>query len=79
MEASFPPKSTALLNVDKREIKIFYDAYENGDIPDNYMELLNKAKQAAEKAYAPYSKFHVGAAVQLKETDGSTRIVKASN
>lgn len=30
---------------------------------DKYNELLNKARQACENAYAPYSKYRVGAAV----------------
>ncbi len=29
----------------------------------NYEELMNKAKEASQKAYAPYSKFKVGACV----------------
>ncbi len=29
--------------------------------------LIEKAKRAAEKAYCPYSKFHVGAAVELSD------------
>src|SRR5450759_4879128 len=29
-------------------------------------KLINKAKEQVEKAYAPYSEFHVGAAVELE-------------
>ncbi|MBX9830995.1 cytidine deaminase [Candidatus Babeliales bacterium] len=32
----------------------------------NHRMLLNKAKEAQQKAYAPYSKFHVGAALLAK-------------
>ena len=35
----------------------------------NHLEVMEFAKQAAEKAYAPYSRFHVGAAVLTE--DGS--------
>lgn len=31
-----------------------------------YSKLLNQAKTIAQKAYAPYSQFHVGAALQTK-------------
>ena len=38
-------------------------------VKKNTMELMNIAAQVREKAYAPYSKFKVGAAVQTE--DGS--------
>lgn len=40
-----------------------------------YTELIAAAKEAYDNAYAPYSKFHVGAALKLK--DG--KIIKGSN
>ena len=35
------------------------------ELPQEIKELMNKAQQAREKAYAPYSSFKVGAALQL--------------
>jgi cytidine deaminase len=35
------------------------------DLPDYIQEVMNKACEAREKAYAPYSLFKVGAALQL--------------
>ncbi|MTI49416.1 MAG: cytidine deaminase [Firmicutes bacterium] len=34
---------------------------------DQYKDLIKKAMEAKEKAYVPYSKFHVGAALKTKE------------
>lgn len=45
------------------EIEVY--ASEN-DLPESEKMLLQTATIAAEKAYAPYSKFHVGAAVMLE-------------
>ena len=50
-----------------------FDAIEDLDQESRY--LIHKAKDAAEFAYAPYSKFHVGAALIL--TDGT--LVTGSN
>jgi cytidine deaminase len=50
-----------------------YDQPEELDSKD--LELVEAAKEAAPKAYAPYSGFHVGAAVRLE----SGRIVCGSN
>lgn len=36
------------------------------DLPTEFQQLMQKAEQAREKAYAPYSNFLVGAAVLLK-------------
>ncbi len=35
------------------------------ELDKNYQQLISEAKEAAEKAYAPYSRFKVGAAVLL--------------
>ncbi|OIO99521.1 MAG: cytidine deaminase [Bacteroidetes bacterium CG2_30_33_31] len=51
----------------KREIKIEFLEYESSEnLPDVEKDLLKQAKNAASKAYAPYSHFHVGSAVLLK-------------
>ena len=61
-----------------KEIKVestFY-VYDNlKDIPSNVKQLMQKASEARDKAYAPYSKFHVGAAIQLDNGE----IVTGSN
>ncbi len=36
------------------------------ELSEKYQKLINEAKEAAQKAYAPYSKFKVGAAVLLQ-------------
>ena len=51
----------------KREITSILLDYNLPDELDNiYKELINNAKEAAQQAYAPYSKFRVGAAVLLE-------------
>ncbi len=49
--------------------------YTPEELSEGVVVLINKAKEAAQKAYAPYSKFHVGAAVQLQNGE----IFAASN
>lgn len=52
-----------------KKIKIGFElhAYENeSSLPEEHKNLLGHAKKAREKAYAPYSKFKVGAAVLLE-------------
>ena len=51
--------------MDKRELKIDYFVYQN-DLPFEYLELCDRAKQAASNAYSIYSGFSVGAAVLLE-------------
>jgi len=49
-----------------KEIKIAYREYASVDeLPENWKELVQRAREAAKNAYAPYSNFHVGAALQL--------------
>lgn len=44
--------------------------YLPGELPGQYTALVDAAKEATRTAYAPYSHFHVGAAVEL--ADGTT-------
>jgi cytidine deaminase len=49
-----------------KEIRIPYFEYSGtGQINEEIGNLISLAKEAAEKAYAPYSGFHVGVAIQL--------------
>lgn len=51
----------------EREIKsTLIDYNSSAELGKKMQELIENAKQAAEKAYAPYSKFKVGAAVLLE-------------
>lgn len=50
-----------------------YDSIE--DLPQDVVDLMEKAIEAREKAYAPYSKFKVGAAVLLDNDE----IITGSN
>ena len=53
--------------MNKREIKSTIIDYNSlAELDQKYQELIQKAKEAAETAYAPYSKFKVGAAVLLE-------------
>jgi cytidine deaminase len=49
----------------KLDLKIFIEEYM--ELPDVEKNLFAKAKQACENAYAPYSNFHVGAAILLED------------
>ena len=55
--------------------KIEYSEVAYNELPDNVKQLIDKANEATKTSYAPYSKFHVGAAL---ETDGN-HIVCGSN
>mgnify|MGYP000128898514 CR=1 FL=1 len=49
------------------EIKTRVQAYEHtSQLPPLYAQLLEEARSALSSSYAPYSKFHVGAAVRMK-------------
>ncbi|OFX61415.1 MAG: cytidine deaminase [Bacteroidetes bacterium GWB2_41_8] len=48
------------------EIKIVIREFENiGELPESDQQLLSEARKITEMAYAPYSGFHVGAAILL--------------
>ena len=60
----------------KKELNISYDHYESMEaMPSADRELTEAAIAATKGAYAPYSNFHVGAAVRLR----SGRIVCGAN
>lgn len=50
----------------KKEIRLHYQDYtEEKDLPCAYKQLIHKAKEATQNAYAAYSHFRVGAALLL--------------
>jgi len=50
----------------KKTVEFEFTIYEFNELETSYQALINKAKEQVNKAYAPYSKFHVGAAVELE-------------
>lgn len=60
----------------KINIEINLEVFESiSELPVSVQELMNKAHQAREKAYAPYSHFKVGAAIRLD----SEKIIAGNN
>jgi len=60
----------------KQKIEINLEVFESiSELPKDIQELMNKAQQARENAYAPYSRFRVGAALRLS----SGKIVAGNN
>ncbi len=60
----------------KRVYQIFAEEYEKlTDLPEADQKLVMIARESSENAYAPYSKFSVGAAVLLKNGE----IIKGNN
>ncbi|MEM0518118.1 MULTISPECIES: cytidine deaminase [Aequorivita] len=50
----------------KQKIEIALEVFESvSELPKSIQELMNKAQQACKNAYAPYSRFRVGAALRL--------------
>src|SRR5438874_13316646 len=59
-----------------RQFSFEFDEYDSDDqLTEDDRMLLEKARQATQNAYAPYSKFHVGAAALLINNE----IVTGSN
>lgn len=59
-----------------RNISVYYTEYDNiEELTPEDRELIMAAREASENAYAPYSKFRVGAAVRLS----GGNVVKGSN
>ena len=60
----------------KKEIQIFVYEYDTiSELPENDKKLVLAAREASENAYAPYSKFQVGAALILE----SGELLKGNN
>ncbi|MDE6380570.1 MAG: cytidine deaminase [Muribaculaceae bacterium] len=59
----------------EKKIEITYKAVEPEELPADDRELIARAKEMTYRSYAPYSRFHVGAAIRM--ADGS--IVAGSN
>lgn len=56
-----------MTNSQKKTIQTEYEIFESqNDLPEDEKKLVEKARDAANNAYSPYSKFSVGAAVLLK-------------
>lgn len=50
----------------KKTIETKIEIYSFEELDESKQQLINKAKEQVNKAYAPYSGFHVGAAVELE-------------
>ena len=59
----------------KLDLKIFIEEYSQNELSEADRNLLGQAQNACSTAYAPYSKFHVGAALLLE----SGTVVYGSN
>lgn len=60
----------------KRQLSVEYDFFENWrDLPDEDQQLIRNAYATKDSAYAPYSKFRVGASLRLSNGE----VVNGSN
>jgi cytidine deaminase len=59
----------------KKTIETKVSIYNFDELDESQKTLINKAKEQVNKAYAPYSEFHVGAAIELENGE----IFAASN
>jgi len=59
----------------KKTIETNVSIYSFDELPESYKKLIDKAKEQVNKAYAPYSEFRVGAAIELENGE----IFAASN
>lgn len=56
----------------QKELKIHYKEYELSELDAHQQELLQSAIAATHHAYAPYSEFYVGCAIQLQNGEKIT-------
>lgn len=49
----------------ERKITALVREYTPDELPQEYRDIVDAAKAATRRSYAPYSKFHVGAAIRL--------------
>lgn len=61
--------------MEKKELKIAYKKLLHNELNSSDIKLINEAVESAKLAYAPYSKFRVGASVLLK----NSVIIKGNN
>ena len=55
--------------MEKKTINIDYEVYPYNELPSRLMPLAMAARNASLGSYAPYSRFHVGAAVLMADGD----------
>lgn len=55
------------MNMEDREVKFNYKAFQPGELSVNDQQLIQSAIDACQYAYAPYSNFKVGAAVRTDD------------
>ncbi|MCM1484542.1 MAG: cytidine deaminase [Muribaculaceae bacterium] len=49
----------------RKDITVPVESYVYDELPPQFKKLVDKAREATERSYAPYSKFSVGAAILL--------------